>query len=248
MTLIALILGILLGTVSLAIGYGQGGAPDLSRWFLLLAGLWLFAHFRKWYGFSSLALVVIVLAAAYGVWLQYPAVWMLLGAVGGLLGWDLSDFARRLSYASPMDDTRGMELRHLERVGIVAALGLATMPLKSVLLAATPLANFIHANPTIVMLALGFLLLIGTTLIAEGFGAHVPKGYIYAAMAFSAFIEMLNILARRARKSARDAETPGAGDDLGLDRLPRRAVAIARVGCGGVRSRRLDGRGGRSRR
>ena len=48
---------------------------------------------------------------------------MLLGAVGGLLGWDLSDFARRLTYASPMDDTRPMERRHLVRVGIVAALG-----------------------------------------------------------------------------------------------------------------------------
>lgn len=69
----------------------------------------------------------------------------------------------------------------------------------AMLLAATPLANFIHANPTIVMLALGFLLLIGTTLIAEGFGAHVPKGYIYAAMAFSALIEGLNMLSRRAR-------------------------------------------------
>ena len=68
------------------------------------------------------------------------------------------------------------------------------------LLAATPLANFIHANPTIVMLALGFLLLIGTTLIAEGFGAHVPKGYIYAAMAFSALVEGLNMLSRRARR------------------------------------------------
>jgi predicted tellurium resistance membrane protein TerC len=54
------------------------------------------------------------------------------------------------------------------------------------LFAATPLANFISANPSVVMLALGFLLLIGTTLIAEGFGAHVPKGYIYSAMAFSA--------------------------------------------------------------
>ena len=54
------------------------------------------------------------------------------------------------------------------------------------LLAADPLANFIHANPTVVMLALGFLLMIGMTLIAEGFGVHVPKGYIYAAMAFSA--------------------------------------------------------------
>lgn len=68
------------------------------------------------------------------------------------------------------------------------------------LLAADPLANFIHRNPTIVMLALGFLLLIGTTLIAEGFGVHVPKGYIYAAMAFSAFIEGLNMMSRRARR------------------------------------------------
>jgi hypothetical protein len=124
MTTIALILSILLGTVSLTIGYGQGGATDFSRSFLLLAALWLFAHFRKWYWFSSLALVLIVIAAAYGVWLEVPAVWMLLGAVGGLLGWDLSDFARRLSFASPMDDTRGLELRHLERVAIVAALGL----------------------------------------------------------------------------------------------------------------------------
>lgn len=73
------------------------------------------------------------------------------------------------------------------------------------LLAADPLGNFIHANPTIIMLALGFLLLIGTTLIADGFGAHVPKGYIYAAMAFSAFVEGLNIAARRARRKKRAA-------------------------------------------
>jgi len=65
------------------------------------------------------------------------------------------------------------------------------------LVAATPLAEFIERNPTIVMLALAFLMLIGTTLIAEGFGAHVPKGYIYAAMAFSATVEALNIIARR---------------------------------------------------
>ena len=68
------------------------------------------------------------------------------------------------------------------------------------LLAADPLARFIQANPTVVMLALGFLLMIGMTLIAEGFGAHVPKGYIYTAMAFSAAIEALNIISRRARR------------------------------------------------
>lgn len=71
------------------------------------------------------------------------------------------------------------------------------------LLAANPLAAFINANPTIVMLALGFLLMIGMALIAESFGAHMPKGYIYAAMAFSAFVETLNMLARRAKRKAR---------------------------------------------
>jgi len=51
-----------------------------------------------------------------------------------------------------------------------------------------------------VMLALGFLLMIGMTLIADGFGVHVPRGYVYAAMGFSAGVEFLNMLARRARQ------------------------------------------------
>ncbi len=68
------------------------------------------------------------------------------------------------------------------------------------LIAAGPLANFIRRNPTIVMLALGFLLLIGTALIADGFGFHLPKGYIYTAMAFSGAVEGLNMLARKRRK------------------------------------------------
>ncbi len=68
------------------------------------------------------------------------------------------------------------------------------------LVAAEPLAKFINDNPTVVMLALGFLIMIGMTLIAEGFGAHVPKGYVYAAMAFSAVIECLNIARRNRHK------------------------------------------------
>lgn len=74
------------------------------------------------------------------------------------------------------------------------------------LLAANPLARFIELNPTIVMLALGFLLMIGMTLVAEGFGVHVPKGYIYAAMAFSASIEGLNMWSRRSKRKLRDAQ------------------------------------------
>ncbi len=64
------------------------------------------------------------------------------------------------------------------------------------LLAAAPLSAFIARHPSVVMLALGFLLMIGMVLIAEGFGVHVPKGYVYAAMAFSALVEGLNIWAR----------------------------------------------------
>ena len=74
------------------------------------------------------------------------------------------------------------------------------------LLAADPLSRFIAANPTIVMLALSFLLMIGMTLIADGFGFHVPKGYIYAAMGFSALVEGLNMLARRRRTALKSEE------------------------------------------
>ena len=73
------------------------------------------------------------------------------------------------------------------------------------LLASEPLAKFINENPTVVMLALAFLIMIGMTLIAEGFGAHVPKGYVYAAMAFSATVETLNIVARRVREKRQAA-------------------------------------------
>jgi len=124
MTTIALVLSILLGNASLAVGYAQAGASGYSLWFLLLAALWLLTHFRKWYWFASFALLIMIVAAAYGVWLGYPTAWMVLGGVGGLLGWDLSDFSRRLGYAAPMDGPRSMERCHLERVGIVAALGL----------------------------------------------------------------------------------------------------------------------------
>ena len=71
------------------------------------------------------------------------------------------------------------------------------------LLAAAPLGRFIEKNPTVVMLALAFLMLIGTTLIAEGFGVEIPKGYIYAAMAFSTLVETLNIVSRRAKAKAK---------------------------------------------
>lgn len=63
---------------------------------------------------------------------------------------------------------------------------------------AAPISNFVERHPTFKMLALSFLLLIGFTLIAEGWGRHIPKGYIYVAMAFSLFVEALNLRLRKA--------------------------------------------------
>ncbi len=66
-----------------------------------------------------------------------------------------------------------------------------------------PVSNFIDRHPTVKMLALAFLLLIGVILVAEGLGQHIPRGYIYFAMGFSVFVEMLNLKMRRSKQPAK---------------------------------------------
>ncbi len=68
--------------------------------------------------------------------------------------------------------------------------------------ASGPIASFVKRNPTTKMLALAFLLLIGVALVADGLGFHIPRGYIYFAMAFAALVEVFNVLAVRARRKA----------------------------------------------
>jgi predicted tellurium resistance membrane protein TerC len=80
---------------------------------------------------------------------------------------------------------------------------------------AGPVGNFVNRHPTMKMLALSFLLLIGVLLVAEGMGQHVPKGYVYFAMAFSLLVELLNMRARKAQQAPlelhhRFEATPGA--------------------------------------
>jgi predicted tellurium resistance membrane protein TerC len=75
-------------------------------------------------------------------------------------------------------------------IAILTAVGI-------MLVASKAIYTFVNAHPSVKMLALAFLLLIGTTLIAEGFGQKIPKGYIYASMAFSVFVEALNIRVRK---------------------------------------------------
>lgn len=84
----------------------------------------------------------------------------------------------------------------------IAVMVIAVMIAIGVMMAfATPISNFVHKHPTVKMLALAFLILIGVTLLAEGLGQHIPKGYIYSAMAFSLLVEMLNLRAKAAKTS-----------------------------------------------
>ena len=68
------------------------------------------------------------------------------------------------------------------------------------MVSAEPISAFVHRHPTVKMLALSFLLLIGLSLMLEGFDQHIPKGYIYFAMGFSVFVEMINLRLRKANK------------------------------------------------
>ena len=76
---------------------------------------------------------------------------------------------------------------------------------------AGPISNFVERHPTVKILALSFLLLIGVTLIAEAFDLHIPKGYIYFAMAFSLFVEMINLRVRKAQPVKLHSLAPGGG-------------------------------------
>lgn len=77
-----------------------------------------------------------------------------------------------------------------------------TIAIVTMVFASEPLSRFVEKHPTIKMLALSFLIMIGMVLIADGFAFHVPRGYIYFAMAFSLFVEMLNMFARKRRRSS----------------------------------------------
>lgn len=90
---------------------------------------------------------------------------------------------------------------HIEVMVAAVVIAMAVM-----YVASGPVANFIKAHPTTKMLALSFLLLIGVALIADGLGFHIPRGYIYFAMAFSAGVEMVNVVASRNRKKSQKTE------------------------------------------
>ncbi len=96
---------------------------------------------------------------------------------------------------------------------VVIMIAANVIALGVMLMAATPISDFVDRHPTVKMLALSFLVLIGTNLVAEGFGQHISKGYTYMAMAFSVIVEMLNIRARVKSEAVQLRGVPQAPDD-----------------------------------
>ncbi|MBU3577235.1 TerC family protein [Polynucleobacter sp. UK-Kesae-W10] len=87
----------------------------------------------------------------------------------------------------------------VDQISIMIAAVLASVLI--MLIAAKPIGDFVHHHPSIKVLALSFLTVVGVVLIAEGMGVHIPKGYVYVAMAFSLSVELLNIRARKKKTS-----------------------------------------------
>jgi predicted tellurium resistance membrane protein TerC len=93
----------------------------------------------------------------------------------------------------------------VEEVGVMIAA--VVIAIAVMYFASGPIARFIHDHPTTKMLALAFLFMIGAALVADALGFHIPRAYLYSAMAFSAVVELLNILAKRNRTKRKQAET-----------------------------------------
>ena len=89
----------------------------------------------------------------------------------------------------------------VDQIGVMIAAVLASVLI--MLVAAKPIGDFVHNHPSIKVLALSFLTVVGVVLIAEGMGVHIPKGYVYVAMAFSLSVELLNIRSRKRKKLRR---------------------------------------------
>lgn len=121
----ALYVSLIVGIGSLALGAFAEGRITAAYWILALGLVWLIAEIRRVRWVSSFGFLACVFASAYGLWIGLSASWMLAGALGALIAWDLSDFLRRLADASPDDETSGLIRRHLIRLLIVTAAGLA---------------------------------------------------------------------------------------------------------------------------
>jgi predicted tellurium resistance membrane protein TerC len=186
----------------------------LTRIALLLSLAWMMRLtsplFDVWtFKVTGRALILI----GGGLFLLYKAVMEIHNALEGAEGEDAgaagaagASFAGVLVQIAIIDIVFSLD-SVITAVGMadnVTVMVLAILAAVAVMMfAAKPIGDFVDAHPTIKMLALSFLILVGVALIGEGFGMHIPKGYIYFAMAFSVVVEMLNLRLRKKREPMR---------------------------------------------
>ena len=103
MSYFAFVISVLMGVGSLVYAYSNTPFDGLVRGLLLLGVLWLIAGRQRWVWFSVVAILLVVALAGFGLWIGLSPGWMIAGALGGLLAWDLSDFMRRLQFVHITD-------------------------------------------------------------------------------------------------------------------------------------------------
>ncbi len=165
-------------------------------------------------------------------WVANANIWIGLATLTALeivLGVDNVIFISILAGKLPVE-----QQAQARRVGLGLAMLLPVMIAAVVIavgimmLAAGAINDFVSRHPTVKMLALSFLLLIGMSLLAEGFDQHIPKGYIYFAMAFSVFVELLNLWVRRGPSEPVQLHEPYVADEGGRGAMPPSGQATAR--------------------
>jgi hypothetical protein len=124
MILFSIILSILLSTASFVWGYFQAGYDDVVKYIFAFGVLWLISHWRRWKWFSSFALLISLVLAVFGLWMDFIVVWMFSGAIFALAAWDLHQFQMKLSLLPDREDKQGMTRRRLMRIGLLAVAGL----------------------------------------------------------------------------------------------------------------------------
>ncbi len=164
--------------------------------------------------------IILILGGLFLIWKSTGEVHQLLeGEEGSESARVASSFAGVIAQIMVIDlvfslDSIITAVGMVSQVGVMIAAVVASVGL--MMLFARPIGEFVSDHPTIKMLALSFLVVVGVVLIADGLGTHVPKGYIYFAMAFSVCVEMLNIRMRKRAEKPVDLREPYARE-LGVD-------------------------------
>lgn len=121
---VSLVFSVAIAVGSFAFGYTSSGYENMANWTVAFGLFWLVALWRKWRWVSTLAVILALLLAVFGVWFDFVIGWMFSGAIFALFAWDLEKFEHMLSFATARDDVSGMTRRHIARICLLALAGM----------------------------------------------------------------------------------------------------------------------------